>query len=110
MKKKIILVVDVLLSIGIAKAHNIKTGITLLQYQRYNSAIENFKAVLQQNPDDAVAAFWLTESYLKNKEADKAAAYLSIKPASFATNQLIKISTALLLVAQNKKGQAGKII
>jgi tetratricopeptide (TPR) repeat protein len=110
MKKKILTLVVSFLYIGMSIAQDYKIGISLLQYQRYNSAKENFKAILQQNPTDAVALFWLTETFIKNKEADKAAEFLLAQGNAIKDNALIKISKAHILAAQNKKADAEKIL
>ncbi len=110
MKREILLMITFLLSIGIINAQDSKTGIKLLQYQRYNSAIENFKIVLNQDPSDPIALFWLTEAYIKNKEADKAISFINAQTEALKENQLTKISKAHILAVQNKKVEADKIL
>ncbi len=108
---KLIIITIAALAMNItAQAQDYKKGIALMQYQRYNSAAENFSALLQQKPDDGAAVYWLSEAFIKNKEPEKAEAMLNKQSATLKAQDIAQVTAARIMIAKDKKAEAGVIL
>ena len=71
MKKQIILVVLILFT-GAAFSQSIDEGKRMLYYQRYDSAEETLRKVIEKDPDNSEAYYWLTKTLIQANELEEA--------------------------------------
>ncbi len=74
-------------------SQSLQDGIKQLQYQKFQSAVNTFETLIKQNANDSLAVFWLGETYIKNKDANKAY-NLFIEQKSLKNAAFIKIGLA----------------
>ncbi|MBK7308671.1 MAG: hypothetical protein IPI88_17750 [Chitinophagaceae bacterium] len=91
------------------QGQNIDTGLKMMKYQRYQSAIEIFKKLSAANSSDDKAAYWRGIAEIRNKNADTAIAHYnnSIKEPK---SNLLLAGLANAYAAAGKKGDALKIL
>lgn len=73
--KKILLFLCIVVFNPVLYSQNMATGMKMMQYQRYQSAIREFTAAISQNSSDINASYWLGIALIKNKNIDKAVAH-----------------------------------
>ena len=54
--------------VGSASAQTIDEGKSFLYYERFESAINVFQKILNSDPNNEAAAFWLGQAYLRNDD------------------------------------------
>lgn len=67
MKKIVFSVVALAGGVSIVSAQSLDDGIKALYYQKFTSATQILQQVVQKDPKDAEAAYWLGQVYLDNK-------------------------------------------
>lgn len=100
--KKIYLLSVLLIVFSIVKAQLVIDGIKMIQYQRYTSAINAFKSILDVKPDNSEAMFWLGQAYILNKQPDSAISIFKKKSANDYSD-VFRVALEQALFAKNQK-------
>ncbi|MBS4043256.1 MAG: tetratricopeptide repeat protein [Chitinophagaceae bacterium] len=109
MKKRIMLLLGIAF-IGIQTFSQLNTnGFKLMEYQRYQSAIDVFSANYQNNPQDSINAYWLGQAFIKNKNIDSAIV-LYQKLSSNNNSYIYKLGLAQALALKSNKTKATNLI
>jgi len=96
--------------IGIQTFSQLNTnGFKLMEYQRYQSAIDVFSANYQNNPQDSINAYWLGQAFIKNKNIDSAIV-LYQKLSSNNNSYIYKLGLAQALALKSNKTKATNLI
>ena len=90
-------------------AQTIEQGRQQLYYQRYASAENTFHQVLQQDPANAGAWYFLTNAYLEENKADKAADSLELAPATIKGEPYFQVAQGTLLLQEGKNAEAANL-
>jgi len=69
MKKISLSLVALLMGISLAFAQNVNDGRQFFYYERYKSAKETFEKILQSNPNNAEAVYWLGQTLIEQKDS-----------------------------------------
>ncbi|ANI89851.1 hypothetical protein A9P82_11475 [Arachidicoccus ginsenosidimutans] len=70
MKKIVFSALAVAGSISLVSAQKLEDGIQALYYGKFTSATQTFQQLLQKNPKDDQAAYWLGQVYLNNRDGE----------------------------------------
>ena len=111
MKKQIILVVLILFT-GAAFSQSIDEGKRMLYYQRYDSAEETLRKVIEKDPDNSEAYYWLTKTLIQANELEEARKLQQQGQQVFASVRkqrdiaLYKVSKGELLLNEGKIQEA----
>lgn len=68
MKKTTFTLLAAVFTASVALAQTVDDGIKFIYYQRYKSAKETLEKVVASKPTDALAAYWLGQAYLGDKD------------------------------------------
>ena len=109
MKKRILLLLGIAFVWVQAFSQMNMNGFKMMEYQRYQSAIDIFSTNYQLNPQDSVNAYWLGQSYIKNKNIDSAV-LLYQKLSSNNNSYIYKLGLAQALALQSNKTKATNLI
>ncbi|MBD0378339.1 MAG: tetratricopeptide repeat protein, partial [Flavisolibacter sp.] len=104
--KKILLSGFLLVCFAVVQAQSVEQGIKQIYYGRYQSAANTLKAVVQQNPNDAEAWYWLTNAYLQQDAVEEARNHLHMAPATVNDQPFYKVAYGSLLLNENKADSA----
>ena len=87
-----------LFAVSFVKAQSIEDGKKFLYYEKYKSALAVFQKIVNADPNNAEAVYWLGQTYLRNADnTDTAAAKLLYQKALMSSN-----NNPLLLVAMGQ--------
>jgi tetratricopeptide (TPR) repeat protein len=104
--KKITLLFS-LIPVGFAvQAQSLEQGVQEIYYERYASAENTLHKVLQQDPNNSTAWYYLEKDYLLEDELNKAADTLQLAPAGVKSDNWYKVAYGNILLAQGKKDEA----
>lgn len=92
-----------------ATAQTVEQGRQQLYYERYQSAENTFRQVLQQNPTDAEALYGLVQASLLQNKTDVARTALSGAPESLKGEPLYQVATGAVLLQQGKTTESAAL-
>lgn len=72
MKKWLFIINIVILQTLSVKAQSIEDGLNALYYEKHKKAQEIFENIIQKNPSDTKAIYWLGQVYLENQSSNDA--------------------------------------
>ncbi|MBD0288717.1 MAG: tetratricopeptide repeat protein [Flavisolibacter sp.] len=104
--KKIILSGFLLVCFAVVQAQSVEQGIKQIYYGRYQSAANTLKAVVQQNPNDAEAWYWLTNAFLQQDAVEETRNHLHKAPVTVNDQPFYKVAYGSLLLNENKGDSA----
>ncbi|HWI94382.1 MAG TPA: tetratricopeptide repeat protein [Flavisolibacter sp.] len=87
-------------------AQSVDDGIQQMYYQRYQSAENTFHQVLQQDPNNATAWYYLEKDYLLENKLDKASDSIQLAPTNVKDDPWYKVAYGTVLLQQGKKDEA----
>ena len=88
-------------------AQSVDEGVQQMYYERYQSADNTFHKILQQDPNNATAWYYLEKDYLLENKPDKASDSIQRVPASVKNDPWYKVAYGTVLMQQGKKDEAG---
>lgn len=104
--KRSALFISFITTVTTLSAQSLEEGRSYLDNARYASAETVFHAVLNQQPENAEAWCLLTNTYLKQEQADEAADTLALAPAAVQKDPYFLVAYGGLLLNTNKTDSA----
>ena len=89
------------------QAQSLEQGIQEMYYERYASAENTLHKILQKDPNNSAAWYYLEKDYLLEDDLSKAADTLQLAPAGVKSDNWYKLAYGSLLLQQGKKDEAG---
>lgn len=87
-------------------AQSVDDGVQQMYYQRYQSAENTFHQILQQDPNNATAWYYLEKDYLFEDKLNKASDTIQLAPATIKNDPWYKVAYGTVLLQQGKKEEA----
>lgn len=87
-------------------AQSVDDGVQQMYYQRYQSAENTFHQILQQDPNNATAWYYLEKDYLLEDKLNKASDTIQLAPANVKDDPWYKVAYGTVLLQQGKKDEA----
>lgn len=87
-------------------AQSVDDGVQQMYYQRYQSAENIFHQILQQDPNNATAWYYLEKDYLLEDKLNKASDTIQLAPANVKNDPWYKVAYGTVLLQQGKKDEA----
>lgn len=106
MKKIFFLIVSVLFLPLAILAQNIRDAEKLVYYERYKSAAQMLDQIVQHEPANPEAWYWLSQTYFDNNDATGWENRLHEVPAEVRDQPWFQVAYGQLLLTQNKKDSA----
>lgn len=88
------------------QAQSLEQGIEQMNDERYQSAENTFHQVLQQNPDNSSAWYYLVKDYLNEDKLNKASDTIQLASANVKNDAWYKVAIGSVLLQQGKKDEA----
>jgi tetratricopeptide (TPR) repeat protein len=89
-----------------AAAQTVDEGKSFIQYERYNSAANTLHQVIQKDPANAEAWYWLAHTYAQTDRSAKGLDSLKLAGTTIQDNPLYKVALGQLLLMEGKAGEA----
>src|SRR5581483_7436422 len=105
MKKAILLLLGAALSRQ-ALPQSIQDAQHFIYYERYKSAENTLHQLIQTNPNNAEAWYWLSQAYLPLNRATALRDTLALCPADVKKDPFYQVAYGNLLLEENKKDSA----
>lgn len=106
MKKILSLTVSALLLPMVMLAQNIMDAENFIYYKRFNSARLTLEKMLKQEPANAEAWYWLTQTDIDDKKINALKDELASSPGSVKSEPFFQVAEGHLLLIQDKKDSA----
>ena len=104
--KQIILLFIFISGALVLSAQSAEQGTRQIYYERYQSAENTFHQILQQDPNNKTAWYYLVKDYLLENKPDKANDSIQLAPANVKEDPWYKVAYGNILLQQGKKEEA----
>jgi tetratricopeptide (TPR) repeat protein len=104
--KRITLLSSIISTAFALNAQSVDDGVQQMYYQRYQSAENTFHRILQQDPNNASAWYYLEKDYLLENKLDKASDSIQLAPANVKDDPWYKVAYGTVLLQEGKKDEA----
>src|SRR5512147_1388265 len=104
--KKITILFILLPGVLALQAQSLEQGIQQMNYERYETAENTFHQVLQQDPNNSNAWYYLVKDYLLKDEPNKANDTIQLASGEVKNDAWYKVATGTILLQQGKKEDA----
>src|SRR4029079_16591031 len=104
--KRIVLLFIFIPGVLALSAQSLEQGIQQMYYGRYQSAEHTFHQILQHDPNNISAWYYLVKDYLLENKLDKGNDSIQLAPADVKTNPWYKIACGNILLEQGNKKEA----
>lgn len=104
--KKITVLFSLLPGVIALQAQSLEQGVQQMNYERYQSAENTFHKVLQQDPNNSNAWYYLVKDYLAKDELNKANDTIQFASANVKNNPWFKVAYGNILLHEGKKEEA----
>jgi tetratricopeptide (TPR) repeat protein len=104
--KKITVLFTLTLGVLVLQAQSLEQGVQQINYERYQTAENTFHQVLQQNPNNTGAWYYLVKDYLLEDELNKANDTIQLASATVKNDPWYQVAYGTILFQQEKKDEA----
>lgn len=104
--KKITILSILLPGVLAVQAQSLDQGVQELNYERYETAENTFHHVLQQDPNNSSAWYYLVKNYLATDDLDKASDTIQSATENVKNDPWYKVAYGNILLEQGKKDEA----
>jgi tetratricopeptide (TPR) repeat protein len=91
---------------GSILAQSVEEGRKLLNYERYNGALNSLQTAIKQSPADGEAWYWLSQAYLELKQPHTLKDTLAYAPPEVVNSPVFDVIKGQLLLRESKMDSA----
>jgi tetratricopeptide (TPR) repeat protein len=106
MKKLTFLLLTVLFAGKLLQAQNVDEGKKFLYYDRFTSAKNTFSKIIERDPKDAEAIYWLGQTYLKQDDIKSAKALYQKAAQEGVSAPILSVGLGHVELLEGKKEEA----